>query len=68
MNNLSRSNRRIVETVCAKDLKPEPISWYWNGWIAAGKMHILGGAPGTGKTTMCIHFAAVISRVVIGQM
>lgn len=61
MNNLSRSNRRTVETVCAMDLKPEPISWYWNGWIAAGKMHILGGAPGTGKTTMCMHFAAVVS-------
>ncbi|KTC93830.1 MULTISPECIES: AAA family ATPase [Legionella] len=60
----SRSNKRIVETVRASDLKPEPISWYWNGWIAAGKMHILGGAPGTGKTTICIYFAAVISPIV----
>ncbi|HAT6936576.1 TPA: AAA family ATPase [Legionella pneumophila] len=58
----SRSNKRIVETVCASELKPEPISWLWNGWIAAGKMHILGGAPGTGKTTICMYFAAVISR------
>lgn len=61
MNNLSCSNRRTVETVCAMNLKPVPILWIWNGWIAAGKMHILGGAPGTGKTTMCMHFAAVVS-------
>lgn len=44
----SHSNKRIVETVRASDLKPKPISWYWHGWLAAGRMHILGGDPGTG--------------------
>jgi 5S rRNA maturation endonuclease (ribonuclease M5) len=50
-----------VELVRASDVVPEPISWLWNGWLAAGKMHIFGGAPGTGKTTISMALAAIIS-------
>ncbi|RJG07903.1 AAA family ATPase [Noviherbaspirillum cavernae] len=35
--------------------------WLWQGWLAAGKMHILGGAPGTGKTTIAMALAATVS-------
>lgn len=45
----------------AASLKPEPVSWLWPGWLAAGKLHILGGAPGTGKTTLALAMAAVVS-------
>jgi putative DNA primase/helicase len=38
------------------------IHWLWEGWLAAGKFHVLAGAPGTGKTTIGIAFAAVVSR------
>ena len=57
-NQFQRPN---VEIVRASDVKPEAISWLWNGWLAAGKMHILGGAPGTGKTTISIALAATIT-------
>ena len=50
-----------VNLVCASTLKPEPIDWLWNGWLAAGKMHILGGAPGTGKTTIALSLAAILT-------
>lgn len=50
-----------VRTVCANDIQPEPITWLWNGWLAAGKLHIFAGAPGTGKTTLALAFAAAIS-------
>ncbi|HVZ36445.1 MAG TPA: AAA family ATPase [Polyangiaceae bacterium] len=42
-------------------LTPEPISWIWDGWLARGKLHILAGAPGTGKTTLALAMAATIS-------
>lgn len=45
----------------AASLRPEPISWLWPGWLAAGKLHILGGAPGTGKTTLALGMAAIVS-------
>jgi RecA-family ATPase len=51
-----------VELLQASKIKMEPISWLWPGWLAAGKLHILGGVPGTGKTTIALSLAAVISR------
>jgi putative DNA primase/helicase len=50
-----------VDIIRACDVTPEPISWLWNGWLAAGKMHILGGAPGTGKTTLSLSLAATLT-------
>lgn len=50
-----------VELVCASDLKPEPIDWLWDGWLAQGKLHIFGGAPGTGKTTISMGLAATVT-------
>lgn len=45
----------------ASDLTPEPIEWIWNGWLAAGKFTLLGGAPGTGKTTTAMALAATVT-------
>jgi putative DNA primase/helicase len=42
-------------------IRPEPITWLWQDWIAAGKLHILAGAPGTGKTTLALALAATIT-------
>lgn len=50
-----------VKTECAADIQPEPINWLWPGWLAAGKLHILAGAPGTGKTTLALALAAVMT-------
>lgn len=52
---------RDVNLIRASEVNPEPITWLWNGWLAAGKMHILGGAPGTGKTTISMALAATIT-------
>jgi putative DNA primase/helicase len=54
--------KEAVELVCATEVNPEPISWLWEGYLAVGKLHILGGAPGTGKTTISMALAAVVSR------
>ena len=42
-------------------LTPEPIHWLWGGWLAIGKLHLLAGAPGSGKTTIAIALAAAIT-------
>lgn len=48
--------------VCANDIKPEPIEWIWKDYLAKGKLHIIAGKPASGKTTIAIELAAIISR------
>lgn len=50
-----------VSLVRASDINPEPIKWLWDGWLAAGKLHIMAGAPGTGKTTISMAIAATLT-------
>jgi hypothetical protein len=45
----------------ASDITPEPISWVWKHWIARGKFEIIGGVPETGKTTIALSYAAIVS-------
>lgn len=50
-----------VQLIQGHTITPEPIQWLWDGWLAAGKMHILAGVPGTGKTTISLGHAATIT-------
>lgn len=50
-----------VILTCASSLKPEPVSWLWRDWLAQGKLHILAGAPGQGKTTIALAFMATVT-------
>jgi hypothetical protein len=36
------------------EIEPEPVSWLWKYFIALGKLHIIAGAPGDGKTTILL--------------
>lgn len=51
-----------VKIVPAASIPPESIKWIWHGWIAAGKLHMLAGQPGAGKTGTAVSIAAIISR------
>lgn len=55
------SNRREVVLTCGAVLKPEPVRWLWEHWLAKGKLHILAGAPGQGKTTIAMAIAATVT-------
>lgn len=46
---------------CAADLEPSPVRWLWQYWLALGKLHILAGAPGQGKTTLALGMAATVT-------
>lgn len=45
----------------ASTIKPRPISWLWPGCLALGKVHMLAGRPGAGKTTLAIAIAATVT-------
>jgi putative DNA primase/helicase len=50
-----------VVLVCGTDIQPEPVQWLWKNWLALGKMQLLAGAPGQGKTTIALAFAAAVT-------
>ncbi|WP_320534806.1 AAA family ATPase [Robbsia andropogonis] len=52
---------RVLLT-CASDVVPEAISWLWRYWLPAGKLTLLAGSPGTGKTTIALSLAAMVSK------
>lgn len=42
-------------------VEPERISWLWQGFIPAGKLTLIDGDPGDGKSTMTLDVAARIT-------
>jgi putative DNA primase/helicase len=50
-----------VSLIEAAGIRPEPVGWLWDGWLASGKLHVLAGAPGTGKTTIALALAATLT-------
>ena len=57
----SESQRVTVRLTRGSDLTPEAIRWLWIGWLALGKLHVLAGVPGTGKTTIALAVAAAVT-------
>lgn len=45
----------------ASSIAPQPINWLWPTWLATGKLTILAGAAGTGKTTLALGLAATLT-------
>lgn len=45
----------------AHDITLKAFSWLWRFWIAAGKVHLLVGSPGSGKTTFLADLLAAFS-------
>ena len=50
-----------VSLIKGDRVRPESITWLWGGWVPAGKLVILAGAPGSGKTTIALSLAATLS-------
>jgi putative DNA primase/helicase len=44
------------------DVKPEPVAWLWPGRIALGKLTLIAGDPGLGKSFLTLDMAARVSR------
>ncbi|MCC6228375.1 MAG: AAA family ATPase [Phycisphaerales bacterium] len=48
-------------TVRLSDVRPEPVSWLWPGRIALGKLTLIAGDPGLGKSFLTLDMAARVS-------
>jgi hypothetical protein len=61
----AKSERDRIEgrpvIVCLRDVRPEPVKWLWPGRLAAGKLALLVGDPGLGKSWIALDMAARLS-------
>lgn len=46
---------------CVADIEARPVRWLWHGRIARGKVSMLAGHPGLGKSQVCLSLAAIVS-------
>jgi putative DNA primase/helicase len=56
-----RKSKAVVELKSAASIKPEAVDWLWPGWLARGKLHVIAGAPGAGKTTIAMSLGATVT-------
>jgi putative DNA primase/helicase len=57
----SRNDGLIL--ISGDQVTPKPVLFLWPDWLAQGKLHVLAGAAGTGKTSLAIDLAA---RLTVG--
>ena len=58
---IGQPQKRSVRLTRASDVEPQAIRWLWPGWLARGKLHLLAGTAGDGKTTAAVSLAALIT-------
>ena len=51
-----------LELISAKDVKVRPVKWLWPFFIPKGKITLLQGGPGDGKSTFMLTLAAYMTR------
>ena len=56
-----KPSKRSVTLVQCSTIEAKPVTWLWNGFIPQGKLALLAGAGGTGKSTIAFNFAATVS-------
>ncbi|MEZ5660437.1 MAG: AAA family ATPase [Burkholderiaceae bacterium] len=50
-----------VRLIRASGVRMTAVRWLWNGWLAQGKLQLLAGPPGLGKTTISTSIAAAVT-------
>src|SRR5579859_2038699 len=55
-------NGTTLEFTCLADVEPRAIEWLWPGRIARGKLTLLTGDPGVGKSQISLDIAATITE------
>ena len=56
-------NKDFTHLVRMSDIKPRKLIWIWKPYIPLGKLTILRGDPGCGKTSFALQLAALYSRL-----
>ena len=55
-------NKTELKLIQMSEIETEKVSWLWFPFIPYGKLTIIQGDPGDGKTTMVLNLAAKLSR------
>jgi len=53
---------RVATIINAADVRIRPVQFLWRPWLPIGKVTILAGAPGQGKSQLTAYFAAHTTR------
>lgn len=59
---LWQSSAQAPVGVLLSEVQPERVSWLWSGRLPLGKLTVLDGDPGKGKSTLTLDLAARLSR------
>ena len=59
---IDRGTSHGAELIRAADVEPEPVDWLWPNRIALGKVTLLAGDPGLGKSLVTLGVASAVSR------
>ena len=51
----------VLISRCAADITPELIEWLWSGRVARGKLTLVAGEAGLGKSQIGINIAAIVT-------
>ncbi len=58
---MSESQQVTIEVTALADVEPEQVRWLWSGYVPLGKLTLLDGDPGVGKSTVALDLASRIS-------
>ena len=56
------SGENSLRIIKASDVEIRPIKWLWSGVMALGKLIILSGEPGLGKSQVSLFVASIVSK------
>lgn len=56
------SDTEKLKIICMEDVQKQEINWLWYPYIPYGKLTIIQGDPGEGKTTFVLNLAARLSK------
>ena len=56
------NGRRTVTLLQGASIAAKPITWLWDGYLPQGKLTLLAGAGGTGKSTLAFSIAGTITN------
>ena len=56
------SKPETVKIIRMSDVEPTPVEWLWKPYLPFGKLSVLQGNPGEGKTYFAMHLAAACTN------
>lgn len=59
---VTSTHKRSVALIQGCEIQERPVSWLWDQYLPMGKLTLLAGAGGTGKSTIAFNLAGVVAN------